>query len=151
MRSSHSKKNAAREKEPWLLATSLPVTSTLAKKVVKIYRTRMQIEEAFRDTKSIHYGLGYELGGTKCPKRLQILLLIAALAGLVLWILGTIAKTSGQERDYQANTVRKRDVLSVIYVGLRIAFDERFSMEEKDIIIAAQQLWRIVQSHAIDW
>ena len=151
VRSSHSKKNAAREREPWLLATSLPVTSKLAKQVVSIYASRMQIEEAFRDTKSIHFGLGYELSGTKSPQRLHILFLIAALAGLVLWILGAIAKASNRHRDYQANSVKNKNVLSTIYIGIRVANDSRFSMKEQDIVIAAQQLWKTVESHAIDW
>ena len=48
-----SRTNAAREKEPWLLATSLtPSTSKFAKSVTHIYQTRMQIEESFRDLKT---------------------------------------------------------------------------------------------------
>ncbi len=39
----HSKKNAEKEKEPWLLATSLKMNSKLAKQVKRIYATRMQI------------------------------------------------------------------------------------------------------------
>jgi len=150
-RSSHSKKNASRGREPWLLATSLPVNSKLAKQVVNIYSSRMQIEEAFRDSKSIHFGLGYELSGTKSPQRLQILFLIAALAGLILWILGAIAKATDRHRDYQANSVKDKNVLSMIYIGIRVANDNRFRMQEQDVVIAAQKLWRIAESHAIDW
>jgi|TARA_R110000868_G_scaffold8038_1_gene41641 hypothetical protein len=50
--SRNSKKSRAcaeREKEPWLLATSLTRAKNLSKRVVKIYATRMQIEESFRD------------------------------------------------------------------------------------------------------
>ncbi|NIP51363.1 MAG: IS4 family transposase, partial [candidate division Zixibacteria bacterium] len=54
----HSEVHAEREKEPWILATSLPVTSKLAKRVVRIYSTRMQIEESFRDIKSYRLGIG---------------------------------------------------------------------------------------------
>ena len=43
---------AEREKEPWLLATSLNKTRYSSKKVVKIYAIRMQIEESFRDLKT---------------------------------------------------------------------------------------------------
>ena len=151
VRSSHSKKNASRGREPWLLATSLPVNSKLAKQVVSIYASRMQVEEAFRDTKSIHFGLGYELSGTKSSQRLQLLFLIAALAGFVLWILGAIAKASNRHRDYQANSAKDKNVLSTIYIGIRVANDIRFSMKEQDIVIAAQQLWKTTESHAIDW
>lgn len=150
-RLNHSSKNAVREKEPWLLATSLPATLKLAKQVVNIYASRMQIEEAFRDTKSCNYGLGYELSGTKNPKRLQILLLIAALAALVLWILGTISKMTNQHRQYQANTVTERNVLSAIFLGLRVASDRRFNMSEDNILHAAQYMWDTIESHASDW
>jgi len=74
--SNHSKKNAAKEKEPWLLASSMKLNSKLAKQVKRIYATRMQIEETFRDVKSARFGLGFELNGTYKTKRLQILLLI---------------------------------------------------------------------------
>jgi len=62
--SSHSIKNSAKEKEPWLLASSMKVNSKLAKQVKRIYATRMQIEENFRDVKSARFGLGLELHGT---------------------------------------------------------------------------------------
>ena len=149
--SKHSKVNAKREREPWLLATSLPVTSKMAKKVVKLYRTRMQIEEAFRDTKSVYFGLGLALNKTQCSKRLQILLLIGMLATWVLWILGSIAKATNQHRQYQANTVTKRNVLSVIFLGIRVANDRRFNMTNGDILRATQYMCNIIESHTVDW
>lgn len=60
----------------------------MAKKVVKIYRSRMQIEESFRDVKSPRFGLSLTYHRTASVKRLQVLLLIATLALMVLWILG---------------------------------------------------------------
>ena len=150
-RSAHSKKNADREREPWLLATSLKVTSKLATQVVNIYKTRMQIEEGFRDNKSLRYGLGFELNQTKNTRRLQMLLLIASLATFVLWILGTMAKQSEQHWQYQANTVKDRNVLSVIYLGLRVANDKRFILYESDITKAGEALWDTVSAHASQW
>ncbi|PHS23091.1 MAG: hypothetical protein COA83_10775 [Methylophaga sp.] len=48
--SSNSLSNASREKEPWLLATSITTKATQeAKKIVNIYQARIQIEESFRD------------------------------------------------------------------------------------------------------
>ena len=96
----------------------------------------MQIEETFRDVKSARFGLGFELNGTYKTKRLQILLLIVMLALFVLWILGTIVKMTNQHRQYQANTVTKRNVLSLNYLGLRAADDKRFIMQAEDIIQA---------------
>ncbi len=55
-RSKYSKASASRNRAPWLLVTSLPNTHNLAKRVVGIYKTRMQREEGFRDMKSHRYG-----------------------------------------------------------------------------------------------
>jgi len=141
--SSHSKKNAAKEKEPWLLATSMTVNSKLAIQVKNIYATRMQIEETFRDVKSARYGLGFELNGTYKTKRLQILLMIVMLALFVLWLLGMIVKMTNQHWQYQANTVKNKNVLSVNYLGLRVAKDIRFKMNETDIVNALKMLKKI--------
>jgi hypothetical protein len=50
--SKHSQQQANGGSEPWLLTSSLPVTNQLAKQVVNIYSSRMQIEEGYRDMKS---------------------------------------------------------------------------------------------------
>jgi len=142
-RSNHSKKNSAKEKEPWLLASSLKVNSKLAKQVKTIYATRMQIEETFRDVKSARFGLGFALNRTYKTERLQMLLLIVMLALFVLWVLGTIVKMTNQHRHYQANTVTKRNVLSLNYLGLCVANDKRFIMHEEDIIQALKTLYSI--------
>lgn len=51
--SKHSRKNALRESLPWMVVTNLPEQTAKAKDVINIYKTRMQIEESFRDIKSI--------------------------------------------------------------------------------------------------
>jgi Transposase DDE domain len=97
-RASHSEKHAARQREPWLLATSLPVRAHRATKVVRFYALRMQIEEAFRDLKSSQFGLSLEYSGTRHLERLQVLLLLAALALVVLWLLGKATELTEQHR-----------------------------------------------------
>lgn len=131
-RSRYSEKHASAQREPWLLATNLPGNRWLAKKVVRLYRARMQIEEAFRDLKSRRFGIGLELHRTRQAARLAVLLLIGALALLCLWLLGSIAKLRGLQRHYQANTVHRKVVLSVIFLGLRICqrCTDRFSDPE---------------------
>lgn len=149
--SSHSEQCAKRESEHWLLITSLPSTSKLAKKVVHIYSTRMQIEESFRDAKSIRFGIGFELNLTRSAQRLQILLLVAMVATFVLWVLGMAARHSGQHLQYQANTVKDRHVLSVIYLGLRIANDRRFKFSLNEIPGVTATLHETVRSHGEGW
>lgn len=52
------KTHANRENEPWLLVAALSLQERSPKQIVKIYQTRMQIEEGFRDCKAVHYGMG---------------------------------------------------------------------------------------------
>jgi hypothetical protein len=150
-RSKHSEQCAQREREPWLLVTSLPATSKLAQKVVSIYSTRMQIEESFRDVKSVRFGIGFELNLSRSAERLQILLLVAMIATFVLWLLGMAARNSQQHLQYQANTVKDRQVLSAIYLGLRVATDRRFEFNLSELNAVAILLRETVRQHGDGW
>jgi len=143
----YSRKHAASAKEPWLLATSLAPGSTLAKRVVEFYAMRMQIEESFRDLKSTRFGLSLELHLTYQVERLQVMLLIAVLALMVAWLMGKATELTGQHWQYQANTVKKRKVLSTIFIGLKMMDDRRTTLTTRDLIAAWNALHDIIQSH----
>lgn len=143
---SHSRKQAVGQSEPWLLATSLPVASTLAKKVAKLYRTRMQIEEGFRAVKSHRFGLSLNYHRTGSVARLQMLLLIATLALMVLWLMGMAVILLKQHYQFQANSVRDKKVLSIIFIGLQVVHDTRIRLMKSDIASAWQQLM-VLQKH----
>ncbi|QQX79836.1 IS4 family transposase [Shewanella sp. KX20019] len=115
-RSKQSRASAEREKEPWLLASSLCSKSDNAKSIVKIYATRMQIEESFRDVKT---GLKMNDSGSRLLHKLSVLLLIACLSQFMLYFLGLAAKAADKHRQYQANSIKHRNVLSNQFIGLR--------------------------------
>lgn len=119
-RSAQSKKHAAREREPWLLVSHLPSDSHAAKRVVNIFRTRMQIEESFRDLKSPRHGFALRENLGRRLERTANLLLIAALGVLAMWLMGLHGYARGLHRGLQANTERRRRVLSVFFVGRRL-------------------------------
>lgn len=119
--SKKSRTNAEREKEPWLIATSLQAESSLTGAVIAAYRKRMQIEEGFRDTKDERYGLGLDMSLSKTKERYTVLLLVAALAAFVAWLFGKVAYERKLHLKYQANTITHRRVLSFVYLGMRIA------------------------------
>jgi len=60
-RSRKSLKAAQTQREPWLLVASTRLAQHAAKAVVRLYRQRMQIEERFRDMKSLYFGQGYDI------------------------------------------------------------------------------------------
>lgn len=105
---------------PWLLATSLPHSAGMAKKVMSLYERRMQIEESFRDLKCHRWGFGIRYTRSRSAQRLEILLLIAALATIAVWLAGLAAEAQNWARRFQANTERKRTVLSTFFLGFQI-------------------------------
>ncbi|SDK84307.1 transposase, IS4 family [Modicisalibacter muralis] len=115
---SGSRQIARRQKDPWVLVSNLEDRATLADKLVAIYRQRMQIEEGFRDVKSPQFGLGFGMHRSRQGKRIEILLLIAMLANVAVMGAGLHVRASGQQRRYQSNSIRHRNVLSVWRLGL---------------------------------
>ncbi len=109
----------------------------------------MQIEESFRDLKSIRFGLSLELHLTYQIERLQVMLLIAALALMVAWLMGKATELTGQHWQYQANTIRTRKVLSTIFIGLKMIEDKRTTLTANDLNTAWHVLDEIIQSHCL--
>ncbi len=119
-RSAQSLQHAKGANEPWLLVSSLPENSKIAKKVVDIYSLRMQIEGGFRDLKSTKYGFGFEHVNTSHIYRLNVFFLIAMLATFLAWIIGWLGEKSNLQSQYQANSISSVRVLSLFYLGCRI-------------------------------
>lgn len=120
-----SRKHAKGNKEPWILVASLPRTSKIADKIIKIYSTRMQIEEAFRDLKSTKYGFGFEHVNTQHIYRLNVFFLLSMLASFLAWVTGWLAEKEKLHTQYQANSTQWKRVLSLFYLGYRIIRREK--------------------------
>jgi hypothetical protein len=84
---------------------------------MQLYRQRMQIEETFRDLKCHRWGFGLRYARCNRAARLEMLLLLGALATLVVWLVGLAARALHLNRHLQANTERRRDVLSTFFIG----------------------------------
>lgn len=117
IQSSVSKKHQKRESEPWLLVSSLTPDHYPPHGIINIYKKRMQIEEFFRDLKNTKNGFGLRHCRSAGVKRLNIILLIGALAIWILWILGSMVKEQKKHFEFQANTIRNRNVLSCFTIG----------------------------------
>lgn len=104
-------------RDPLLVVTSLDENAYTAKQIINLYERRMEIEEEFRDLKSPRYGFGLKYSGTKSAERLQVLLLIAALASFVCWLIALTLRRNKEHYQYQANTVRHTEVLSIHFLA----------------------------------
>jgi hypothetical protein len=109
-------------RQPLLLATSLTASSAV---VVEIYSKRMQVEETFRDLKSHRYGWSLEDVRCRTAARIDVILLIAALAAVAMHVVGLAARRLGLHRGFQANTERKRSVFSTFFLAKLIISSRR--------------------------
>lgn len=135
---SSSLKHAKRENEPWLIAASIDPETITANQVIKIYKKRMQIEESFRDIKNRRNGLCLRECRSRGEKRLDIALLIGAVAIFMLWIIGMVAKQKHRHRDYQSNSIKSHSVLSVISIGWQ-ALERKLAFTWPDVRKALQE------------
>jgi hypothetical protein len=94
--------------ESWCLATSRADLS--AAEVVKLYSRRFTIEETFRDTKDIHFGMGLKATHIRSAARRDRLLLLAALAHALLTLLGAAGERCGLDRKLRTNTSKRRQM-----------------------------------------
>jgi len=125
-RTTSSRKVAARYREPWLLVAS-PALQLSARQLVKLYTRRMQIEQSFRDLKSHHYGSAFEDSLTRSGARMQVLLLIHAMANFASWLAGLACQAAGLDHWLMPiKTTRK--LYSTIRIG-REALARSWPME----------------------
>lgn len=136
--SKYSEKNAQRERTPWLIVTSLEGGAKMTKRVMNLYKTRMQIEEGFRDFKNSRWGFSLDEARVSATYRYENLLLIGALATFTVWLIGKLAEMKNQHRHYQANTVKSHNVLSLFYLGCRVLQKEGLDFRERDFKQAIQ-------------
>jgi hypothetical protein len=112
------KRNIKSAREPLIIATSLREAS--AKTVANIYGLRWQIEMTFRDQKCVRFGLGLDAIRSKKLDRARAYMLLAVLAHYTAYVIGEMADRAGFARNFQANTERRRRVLSVVRLGSEI-------------------------------
>lgn len=115
VRSTQSRKSAARHSEPWLLVAS-PSLKLSARKIVLLYSRRMQIELSFRDLKSHRYGNAFEDSLTRTGKRIEILLLVHTMATFASWIAGLACRATGMDCWLSPNS-STRKLYSLMRIG----------------------------------
>lgn len=115
-RSKSSRQNADREREPWLLVASPALENLSARQLVALYTRRMQIELSFRDLKSHRYGNAFEDSLTRKGRRIEVLLLIHAMAAFATWLIGLACETAGIGHWLAARRSKRR-LYSIMRLG----------------------------------
>ena len=132
-------------KEPWCLATSR--TDSTAAELVKMYARRFTIEETFRDTKDIHFGLGLSATHIGDAKRRDRLLFVAAIAQVMLTLLGAAGERCGLDRMLKANTSKER-TMSLYSQGL-YWYSAIPALREDRLVLLMTAYADVLKEHAI--
>jgi hypothetical protein len=139
-RSKNNQDHVRRGREPWLLVASLSLQQRSPKQIVRIYKTRMQIEEGFRDCKSVHYGLCLSQNRHMNQHRRSVLCLIAACTIFVLWCIGIAGQHTQLAKQVRVNSSSKRAPYSVIFLARLLITQPGFRLSSRSILDALGQI-----------
>ena len=115
-----SVKAAEREKQAWIIVSSIGGDAIKAKEAIRLYAFRMQIEESFRDLKSHQFGMGLEDSRSQGVIRLSNLLLIGYIASIMAWLIGLCARGKKMQYQFQGNSVKNKEVLSIFFLAREV-------------------------------
>jgi Transposase DDE domain len=99
---------AKKMKDAWCIATSR--SDMTAQQIIKWYGKRFTIEETFRDQKNGLLGMGMSATHIRNEARRDRLIFIAAIAHMMLTLLGAAGERCGLDRTLKSNTSKKRQL-----------------------------------------
>jgi hypothetical protein len=141
-RSKKSQQAARNAREPWLLVASTRLADWPAKRLVRVYRQRMQIELSFRDMKSQHFGEGLECSASSGAGRYTVLVLIASLAAILLWLIGAAAERCGVHERLRPGSRKRRAYSRLFLARLLLTLEDcRTTMAELVDAIGPLDQW----------
>jgi hypothetical protein len=117
-----------------LLCASPGWVDTNARDIVEVYRKRMSIECTFRSLKFHQFGFSFEDSQSAGAARLQILLLIHALATFLLWLVGKLAESRKLRPAYESNNRKDRPTISLLTLGVMIYAERVLALTETSML-----------------
>ena len=123
VRGGRSRTQARAQREPWVLVVSPSLAHLSDRQIVAHYRRRMQIEESFRDLKNPRYGAALRHSMTRVPARMEVLVMMHALASVAAWLRGQLACQQQEDQRLLAHPQAKKRswrTLSVWRIGWEI-------------------------------
>lgn len=134
-----------RMKDSWCLASSRPDLGAAG--IVRLYSRRFTIEETFRDTKDVHFGMGLKATHIGDSNRRDRLLFLGAIAHALLTLLGAAGERAGLDRTLKTNTAKKR-TLSLYRQGC-FWYDALPNMQQDELEKLMLAYDEVLREHAI--
>jgi hypothetical protein len=109
----------------------------------------MQIELSFRDMKSQHFGEGLECSASNGTGRYTVLVLIASVAAILLWLIGTVAERCGVHARMRPGSRKRRAYSRLFLARLLLTLEDcRTTMTELVEAIEPPDLW-VARDHDV--
>jgi len=134
-------------KEPWFLACGGAAAEKTAQQLVKLYGRRFSIEEGFRDTKDMRFGMGLSASRIGAPARRDRILMLSAIAVCLLTLLGAAGENLGHDRLLKANTSKKRT--HSLFTQGRYYYGAIPTMKEDRLKELAAEFGRLLEEHVV--
>lgn len=100
--------------------------------MIALYARRMQIEQSFRDLKSHRFGVGFEDSLTRVGARLEILLMLHAMACFAAWIAARTASPALYSAiENQLVRPAHRSIVSWHRVGWKLLQHDRWKPQPR--------------------
>jgi hypothetical protein len=115
-----------RPAQPWYLITDLSSDDLPAIDIVAAYKLRMRVEHNFRDHKSMRFGFQLRSVKLSTVGRYDNLFAVAAIALLLLTLIGARVESLGLHRQFKANTDPGR-THSLFHLGLAFLHRLKYS------------------------
>lgn len=101
-------------KNGWVIFSSINQNANV---LVKFYKTRMQIEQNFRDIKNERWGMGLRRNNSSGKTRVNMLFFLATLLIIICWWFGLMIETQGRQYQFQANSIKHKRVRSLVHLA----------------------------------
>lgn len=134
---SHERAHSNYYRNGWVIMSSL---NRPAVELIKFYRKRMQIEQNFRDIKNERYGIGLRRNQSTMRTRISMLYFLGTLIMMILWWIGLAAEAQGKHYRYQANTIRRKRVISLVHLGRLVSRHEGSNFSWRDMLYVIEKL-----------
>lgn len=133
--------------EPWVIVSN--IEGIPKKELLRYYSKRWGCEPTFRDTKDLKFGMGLSKTHIGAPTRRDRLLFINALALLFLTTVGAACEKIGFTKKLQANTTKKKRVLSLVRQGA--IFLARLNDLPKETFIKFRNAFQEILAERVDF
>jgi hypothetical protein len=141
---SHEKMYSNYYRNGWVIFSSLKKG---AQALVRFYRSRMQIEQNFKDIKNEQLGLGLRRHQSMTAHRGLMLYFVGMVLLMLLWWIGFMVEIKKKHWSYQASSIKSKRIISLIKLARLFLRNEPDGLSWQQLILCQNYLQQYYLSY----